>query len=214
MRASAITLLSCLVLTPAVAGANVARGGSYLPRLEGDWLPLGLVLGGSNHDDQDGGTLFGAEASLTRLDRFFWGGWVDAVYDVVPRSFRFGIGPEIGWSILGVDGGFVGQVEHGAFRPGIAARLFLSFGSFGGFVRHEWLFGDGEDDRILELGFFLKLLVGLTRERTPDALAPAPTVGGDPKSWRARPEPSPAPAAPAQIEPPPTRFAAPPPPAP
>jgi hypothetical protein len=191
---------------PRGASANVARGGSYAPHT-GWYLPFGLTLGGSNHQEQDGGFFIGAEASLVLFRPIWLGVYVDALYDTTPKALRASIGPEAGWGPFGLDLGAVLQSDDGALRAGFCARALLTIGVFAVFHRHTFLFGEGRgpgagDDWLWELGVLIKYPALLVRDPGTEpvpgsgpmddpAATPPPTSEQPPASPWAQPPSSP-----------------------
>lgn len=65
-------------------------------------------------------TAFSSEKPLG----LFWGLYADGLY-VLNKGGRFTVGPELGWSILGVDGGYELITDGGTYRHGAALRAFV-----------------------------------------------------------------------------------------
>lgn len=82
--------------------------------------------------------MVGGETSLSYLFlkndslRFLhMGAYIDAHFATRDDALRLSFGPQIGWLFFGVDGGLATQ----SGELGWAARLFVSSGFIGGFVR-------------------------------------------------------------------------------
>ncbi len=77
-----------------------------------------------------GGFLLGGELSVVRqTQEFFWfGGYLDGVYDFERKQTRLSIGPEFGWSALGLDAGYLLALDGAGAHGGITARPLLSIG--------------------------------------------------------------------------------------
>lgn len=161
----------CLGAQPAAAGPMSGLGNTSLALdlgpPPGVWSVTGLGLAAAVHGYEDEGdgmppTLV-LESSLARLDSDDWfvGGYVDTAFDFSSESARISLGPEIGYSLFGVDGGYVlsigyeGQVDHG-----VTVRLFVTCGYFVAYGRVGHLFG-GAGHTWSEWGFLLKLPIRL-----------------------------------------------------
>ncbi|MFO0679183.1 MAG: hypothetical protein U0169_21830 [Polyangiaceae bacterium] len=123
----------------------------------------GVTLAGGG-----GRSAFGGEVSVVRTPSlphtadfpapiFWFGGYVDGVYDTVSTRARFSIGPEFGIGPVGVDGGLVVQTST---RPlGATIRILYGIGFVMGYTR--WVYVDDpfSSSRIFEAGVLLKLPV-------------------------------------------------------
>ncbi len=76
------------------------------------------------------GFLLGGELSVVRQTReFFWfGGYLDGVYDFERKQTRLSVGPEFGWSAFGLDAGYLLALDGAGAHGGITARPLLSIG--------------------------------------------------------------------------------------
>ncbi|MBN1947995.1 MAG: hypothetical protein JW797_20170 [Bradymonadales bacterium] len=121
----------------------------------GWFLPVGIDVGLSL-DGDDTGALLGAEASAVFLEGSWWYGLVaDGLYDFRSDAFRIGLGPELGWFILGVETSAVLQLDSNEAIWGTRVRGMISGAVlvlYGGWVH---LFG-GEEEDIGELGLLFK----------------------------------------------------------
>lgn len=102
-----------------------------------------------------GGFVLGGELSLVRqTQEFYWvGGYVDATYDFARKQTRISVGPELGWSALGLDVGYLVVLDGETTRSGVTARPLVSIGYVTAYGRVSHLF----DDRTwLEAGLLLK----------------------------------------------------------
>lgn len=120
---------------------------------EGTYGLAGLTTGFSF---DEGGFLLGGELSVVRqMQEFAWfGGYVDAVYDFQRKQTRLSIGPEFGWSALGLDAGYLVALDGDGAQSGITARPLISIGYITAFGRVSHLF---EDERTwVEAGLLLK----------------------------------------------------------
>ncbi|MGZ5969463.1 MAG: hypothetical protein ACXWP4_17445 [Polyangiales bacterium] len=73
--------------------------------------------------------VLGGELSFVRFpigERTWIGGYVDGLRDFGKDRTRFSLGPEIGWGVLGLDGGVRTSIGDGT-RVGWTIRPMLSF---------------------------------------------------------------------------------------
>ena len=158
----ATTVLAiCLLLAPEGASAN-EMGQIFSP--EGLYLPAGLNLGLSAHEGYS--FHLGSEVSLVHLDGdtlFYYGAYVDGLWDFGPDEFRFSIGPEIGGAFLGLDMGYLGVATGaGDFYNGLSLRAFFSVIMAHAYVRFGMLFDSpGKNDGFVEVGILIKLPIML-----------------------------------------------------
>src|SRR5580658_2133434 len=105
---AAATLFAAALAIAPPAGADM--GPKWEQAL---FLPLGLNLGAANHPKRESSFLIGGDASVVYInDQLFWtGGFADALADVSNKSFRYCLGPEIGWLPIGLDTGYLGEVS-------------------------------------------------------------------------------------------------------
>jgi hypothetical protein len=102
-----------------------------------------------------GGLVLGGELSIVRqTQEFYWvGGYVDATYDFSRKQTRVSVGPELGWSALGLDAGYLLVLDGETACNGVTARPLVSIGYVTAYGRVSHLF----DDRTwLEAGLLLK----------------------------------------------------------
>ena len=129
------------------------------------FLPAGINLGGAM--GQRGRFHVGGELSAVWTSRpvsreqpffAFWGLYADMLY-VPGKGYRFTIGPELGWTIFAVDGGYEGISDDSGYHHGFAVRalthiprLYLSAYARGHYVTSGFPFFD--------FGVLLKLPLG------------------------------------------------------
>jgi hypothetical protein len=128
--------------TFALVGANVA---ATFGRASGDGAGLG------------------AEASIVSLsEEMLWaGGYLDATFATEPEELRLSIGPELGFSFIGIDTGYV--LKLGGERSpqhGLSLRPLLTVGVAAVYFRSIWLFGEAADWSA-EIGLLLKFPIEL-----------------------------------------------------
>src|SRR5690606_27318542 len=92
-----------------------------------------------------GGYYIGGEVSIVRQFReFTWlGAYIDGVYDFGRDQSRFSVGPEFGWSAIGIDGGFLITHDSGGTRMGFTVRPLLTMGVVSAYVRASHVFEPG-----------------------------------------------------------------------
>lgn len=102
------------------------------------------------------GYYLGGELSLVRQFReFAWlGGYVDGVYDFGIDQTRLSIGPEVGWSALGLDVGYLLALDAEGQHSGLTARPLVTIGYVAGFARVTHVFDQSKT--WLEAGVLLK----------------------------------------------------------
>jgi hypothetical protein len=116
------------------------------------------------------GLLVGGEVSLFKLnldieisrnndtkpDPTYWiGGYADAVHDFGANTTRFSIGPEIGYGLFGLDGGYLfeaGEQDH----HGLTVRGAITVGFVAVYARYSRVFGADDPNRG-ELGLLFKV---------------------------------------------------------
>lgn len=127
------------------------------------FVSAGVNLGAALHEGNNG-FLLGGELSIPFVrasggdpegdmrSRYLWAGlYTDVARDFAIDATRFTIGPEIGYSIVGLDGGFVHQFGDAAVS-GYAIRPVVTIGFATAYFRHE-RFSDGTTN---EFGVLLK----------------------------------------------------------
>lgn len=141
----------------AVGQAASAQWGT----LQGVYLMPGASVGARFAGEDGAGLLLGGEVSLVSQNvNFFWfGAYVDGVYDFAAEGTRISLGPELGWSAFGLDAGYVFESGPGRQTHGVAVRPMLTIGLASLYVRGVQQFGDS--DRFVELGLLFKYPVDL-----------------------------------------------------
>ncbi len=131
------------------------------------WMPVGLSTGYSLHDDGPNGALLGPELSLVHItnDAIWYGGYTDFVWDLGSDRQRFSIGPEFGWTFVGLDAGYV--LEQGdRIRHGVALRPLLTIAVVSVGFRGVKVFGDG-GETLGEISVLVKLPFPVSTTREP-----------------------------------------------
>ncbi len=144
----------------ALPGSAAADAG---PKIASGWyVPVGIVLAGSAHPDRPDGFALGAEASAVHLnvDSGFWyGGYLDALWDFGPDALRFSLGPEIGVGPVGIDGGYMGEIHDRAYTHGFQLRLLITLGVVAAYGRWGHLFRQPLEEDFGEFGLLIKFPV-------------------------------------------------------
>ena len=135
-------------------------------------LLIGPNVGGVWHrgGSDSSGLVIGGEVSVARpppslgsgASGLWYGGYVDCLYDNAgPGAMRVSLGPEIGWTVLGLDGGlFVETDFNRSPRLGLVARPMLALGIvdvYSGFGAYA-----GGGGYFFDVGVLLKLPIPLS----------------------------------------------------
>lgn len=156
---------AAVALSVGVAGE--AAGDAGPPINPGWYAPVGVVLGGAFRPIDANGFLAGMEVSGARLSRnLFWGGlYTDVLYDTGKKGARFSLGPELGFAMLGLDGGFMGEFSDHKFKKGVVLRGLLTF-SIMAFYGRWGHFINESDSNWGEFGVLFKLPLPISVETT------------------------------------------------
>lgn len=150
----ALLLLAVLLTLPSPALAK----DSPLDR-SGVYLPVGITLGGSYQLDGRSGFVIGAEVSLAtfRADSGLWYGlYMDGVADLGPKAFRMSVGGEVGWSVFGLDAGFLATFQDGTTAGGFQLRGLFTLSYVAAYARVGWLPDGPLEGSFGEFGLLLK----------------------------------------------------------
>lgn len=150
-------MLGWMALAMAVVHPAQAQWGT----LQGMYLMPGASVAARFAGEDGAGLLLGGELSLvSHYVNFFWfGGYVDGLYDFAAERARLSVGPELGWSAFGLDAGYVLESAPGRWTHGVSVRPMLTIGLASLYVRGVQQFGTS--DRFMELGVLLKYPVEL-----------------------------------------------------
>lgn len=170
-------LATLLLVLPGRAGADMG------PHISSGWyLPVGLNLGAGLHPDLHHGFQIGGEVSFAYLDarKFIWGGgYVDVLRDLGAKSTRFSIGPEFGWSFIGIDAGYMGDIRDGDYHHGMTIRLLLTISIVSIYGRWGHVFGLDEESDFGEVGVLLKAPIPLKVKSDGPTWPPPPDPATD-----------------------------------
>jgi hypothetical protein len=153
-RASALVLAGLAASAPRPAAAE---DDAFSIGSEPAWFLLGgLTSGGTVGVDTTGGYV-GADLSLARLrEGNYVGVYGDGYYDFgIDGTYLTG-GLELGHQWFGVDAGPAVRFAHGETDAGVTARINLSIGLVGIYVRYAY-FDAMSDDHVIQVGGMLKL---------------------------------------------------------
>ena len=146
--AAGLALAGSLCARPALADAPAHIG------TQAGWqLMSGLTTGGS-FGDLGGSGYLGGEVSLNRLSHRTWMGlYADGLYEFGHGAGYFTAGPQLGYAILGLDGGVALRTGDDDPAVGFAARALLALAVFD-------LYGRAlvfDDDVQIQIGVMIKL---------------------------------------------------------
>ncbi len=149
--------LTMLVLIASVLWTLPAGASGPMLVPKGVFLPTGINLGGSIDRIGGSGFVLGGETSVVAHDgNWLWyGGYLDANHDFGASETRLSIGPELGYTVLGLDGGYMLLLDGGAAKHALVVRPVLTLGILSGYFRSGWLL-DGQGDWFGEAGVLLK----------------------------------------------------------
>ena len=163
MRRKLLLLVALsIVVLPGRAGADAG------PKIASGWyVPVGLTLAGSVHPDRPDGFVLGAEVSAAHIDMdsgFWYGAYLDALWDFGPDALRFSLGPEIGVGPVGLDGGYLGEIHDRTYTHGFQLRLLLTLGVVAVYGRWGHLFRHPREENFGEFGLLVKFPVPVKLE--------------------------------------------------
>lgn len=128
---------------------------------EGVFLPLGASVAAASHPSSPTALALGAEASVVAfpVGPAMWaGGYADLLYEFRNDRTRASFGPELGFTLIGVDGGVVVQSSANGTHWGGVVRPMLTIGLLSVFARFGWL---EDDERFVEIGALAKFPIQL-----------------------------------------------------
>lgn len=132
----------------------------------------GVVLGKSFNKQADDGFVLGGELSfaVTHVkdtksflpETIWYGAYVDVIHDYGADQTRASIGPELGFMMVGVDGGLLVQLSDDR-RVGFTMRPVVTFGVLTVYARHNRFADSMPDNKTWEAGVLIKLVKGFKR---------------------------------------------------
>jgi hypothetical protein len=153
-----VVLALGLALAARPASATVTRPDlDFVP--EGWFMPVGLNVGLSLHDEFENSYLVGGEASLVYLEnsRMMWGGgFVDGLWDDGSGTYRFCAGPEFGVMFGGVEVGYLVERYAEEWFQGLRAGVVATVAFLSLYGRVGFLFGGADESTFGEAGLLVK----------------------------------------------------------
>lgn len=156
----AITSVLYLLLTPTRAGAEDRPQGEppFTIGAEPAWLLLGGVSGGGSLASDDNGGFAGGELSVVRLRQSWWiGGYLDGGYEFAQSAPFLSVGPELGYSVIGVDGGAFVRCDEAGVELGPQGRVAIGVGVFSLFARYAFLPHAQRNQHVVQIGAVFKM---------------------------------------------------------
>jgi hypothetical protein len=150
----ALTPLLLAQIAHADDGAPFVNGGA-LVGLGLHNTGTGVVVGAevsAGYLLDDTSQLAGAHRFASAVRMPWFGGYIDVLYDNQLGQGRGSFGPEIGYGLVGVDGGLVVAGPH----EGVAARIVLTTSVVAIYARYEHIFNTAGESSFVELGLLLK----------------------------------------------------------
>ncbi|MBI5537227.1 MAG: hypothetical protein HY898_31185 [Deltaproteobacteria bacterium] len=159
------------------SGQAVAQveGGPKFP-VQGWYLPVGLNVGGAFHHESRG-MILGAETSVAYYRRGWWMGvYTDVLRDFGNDRTRWSVGPELGFSFVGIDGGFLTQLGEDKVYTGYQIRGLVTMSLLSLYGRGGWLPSHPSEQGFAEVGVLLKIPIPLWEEGHLPRYYPQPTA--------------------------------------
>lgn len=111
---------------PLLARSALADDAAHIGT-EAGWQLMGGLSTGGSFGDLGGSGYLGGELSLNRLSHRWWTGlYGDGIYEFGHGAGYFTVGPQLGYAILGVDGGVALRTGDDDPAVGFAARGLLA----------------------------------------------------------------------------------------
>jgi hypothetical protein len=160
--------LALLVPAALVAGttARVASADLNLPYMgpsSGWFMPVGADVGYAVLPNSSPGALLGGEVSVAYFDTggpSWYGAFASGGFITNANQGRFSVGPEVGFAIFGVDGGFLDVVTSGQNAAGFTLRPMLTLSFITLYGRWDHTFPGSVDAG--QVGVLLKYPIPLT----------------------------------------------------
>ncbi len=154
MRTPLPALLAALLAGLLTGSPALADEAPYTIGTDAGWQVLGGLTTGGSFGDLGGSGYLGAELSLNRLSKGTWVGlYGDGFYEFGHEAFYTTAGLQLGYMILGVDGGVAFRTGDGDPALGFAARGLIALAFFDIYGR-ALIFGDDIQGQV---GLMLKL---------------------------------------------------------
>jgi hypothetical protein len=159
-RGARAAALLCLLLAPVAAAADDRPGGEppFSIGAEPAWYLLGGVSGGGSLASDDNGGFVGGELSLVRLRQGRWvGAYVDGGYEFGQDAPFLSLGPELGVSVVGIDGGAFLRFDDDGLALGPQGRLVVGLGLFSVYARYAYMLEAERNEHIVQIGAMFKM---------------------------------------------------------
>lgn len=153
-----VALALALVAAPGLALADDEPAKPYsIGSRPAYFILAGTTAGGTVGVDDKGGFV-GGELSLVRLhEGAFVGLYADGFYDFGADAPVVTAGPELGYALFSLDGGFSYRRLDGDNQYGVSARITLGIGMFGLFGRYTYFDDTADNEHVIQVGALLKL---------------------------------------------------------
>ncbi len=120
------------------------------------WYLMGGVTSGGTVVSADKGLYVGGELSFVRMrEGKFFGFYGDGYYDFGVKGAYTTGGIELGYKVVGIDGGGAFRFVDGRVEPGATGRLFFTAGILSIYGRYMFLNAD-RDEHVVQVGLLLK----------------------------------------------------------
>lgn len=151
LAAPAALGLALALVTPAAAEDDAPYSFGTVP----GWTVLGGVTGGGSFGTGDPGGFVGLELSVNRLSEAVWSGlYADGTWDFGRDEVIATAGPQLGYYVLGLDGGAALRVRDGESDVGVGGRLLIALAVFDLYGRYVHFF-EG-DAHLWQVGAMIK----------------------------------------------------------
>lgn len=157
---AAVSAALCLLLPHRPASAEDRPDGepAFTIGAEPAWFLLGGVSGGGSLASDDNGGFIAGELSLVRLREGKWiGAYIDGGYDFGQDAPHISVGPELGFRVVGIDGGAFLRFDDAGLEVGPQGRVLLALGGFSLYTRYAFLPAAEGNEHVVQIGAMLKM---------------------------------------------------------
>lgn len=124
-------LLASLLAGLLISSPALADDAPYHVGTDAGWQLMGGLTTGGSFGDLGGSGYLGAELSLNRLSKGVWFGlYGDGFYEFGHEAFYTTGGLQLGYTVLGLDGGVAYRTGGADPALGFTGRLLLALGLF------------------------------------------------------------------------------------
>jgi hypothetical protein len=135
------------------------------PKLRsGLYMPVGINLGCSIHEKPAAGFILGAEVSLNYFSAksMLWiGGYTDFIWDFGTKAFRFSVGPQFGWGIIGIELGYLYELDNSKYHQGTRIGVVLTLAVVTIYGRWGHFSSTDSENNMYEVGVLYKFPIGI-----------------------------------------------------